>query len=1096
MTVATSPALSSLIDEETAANLADRAVKLAAALLEESLDGATRSERRRRSGLGRLLADPAARALTFELTDEVLRIDDPRRAADRFAAAVRAHPTAALGPVDRVLLRLGAMVAPRLSVLVMPLVQRRVRAETAGIVLPSEDPAFARHVQRRRQEGVRLNINPLGEAILSDAEADQRLALVLERIARPDVDYVSLKVSSIVANLDAYAFDTSVQRIAERLRVVYRAAVAATPPTFVNLDMEEYRDLELTLAAFMIVLNEPEFVTIDAGIVLQAYLPDAHEALERLGGWAMDRHDRAGGIIKVRLVKGANLAMELAEAELHGWQAAPYGSKADVDASFKVLFERAVRPEWACSLRVGVASHNLFDVAWVLTLIDHLGVADRVEFEMLEGMAPAQARAVFRAAGALLMYTPVVADRDLDASIAYLSRRLDENTAPDNFLRSLFTLTPGSVEFASQEARFRQAVLDRRRVATNRRRVRLPISADAFGNEPDSDPTDVGWRAGVLSAVDRPDQGCAPPQTLTAEIDQVIATAQGAFGQWRTSSLDQRRELLHAVADVMASDRVQTLAVMADEAVKTVQEGDPEISEAIDFARFYGGPSLDRLAALGHDGVTCEGRGVVLVVGPWNFPYAIPAGGVCAALAAGNAVVLKPAPEAVRTAWLFVRQLRQAGVPDELVQLVVCEDGPVGRHLVTHQGVDTVVLTGSYETARLFLGWKPSMRLFAETSGKNALVITAAADLDLAIKDLVKSAFGHAGQKCSAASLAIVEASVYDDPAFRRRLADAVRSVRVGGPTDPSTMMAPLINAPDDTLRRALTTLDDGEQWLVEPHAVGGDELWTPGVRWDVQPNSWFHLTECFGPVLGVMRADHLAHAIQLQNAPAYGLTGGLHSLDPAEIATWLDAVEIGNAYVNRGTTGAIVQRQPFGGWKRSSVGGSAKAGGPHYVEQFTRITPVPTAPSDWQASLRQTWIDNFSVPLDRAGLRCERNWIRYRPIDMMLVRHDGTNPSSLAVLRDVSRITGVPLHESDASVEPESATVDHLVGNVRLRLLTAATNDLLTAAHDANVAVIRESVLAHGHVELIHWVREQSISQTAHRHGRPLDDTQLWPAR
>ena len=176
---------------------------------------------------------------------------------------------------------------------------------------------------------MRINVNPLGEAILSDAEADERMRAVLDRVERTDVDYVSVKVSAIVANLDALAFDLSLDRICSRLRELYRRAEAASPRTFVNLDMEEYRDLELTLQSFMRVLDEPEFAGIDAGIVLQAYLPDSHEALERFGTWATRRHAEHGGTVKVRLVKGANLAMEAVEADLHGWVPAPYGSKAD-----------------------------------------------------------------------------------------------------------------------------------------------------------------------------------------------------------------------------------------------------------------------------------------------------------------------------------------------------------------------------------------------------------------------------------------------------------------------------------------------------------------------------------------------------------------------------------------------------------------------------------------------------------------------------------------------------------------------------------------------------------------------------------------------
>ncbi|MEL6891558.1 MAG: proline dehydrogenase family protein, partial [Actinomycetota bacterium] len=472
----TTPAGPTCANAESGAAAA-RAIELARRLLDRSTELAERSERRRARRLGRLLDDADGRELVVRLTDEVLRIGHPATAARRFAAIVGEHPPASLGSLDRGLLRAGALAVPRLPRIVMPLVVRRIRSETAGIVIPADDPALARHLDRRRADGVALNVNPLGEAILSDAEADARTRQVLEQIERADVDHVSIKVSAIVAHLDALATDDGVERIVERLRVLFRAATAAG--TFVNLDMEEYRDLELTTAAFMRLLDEPEFRRIDAGIVAQAYLPDAHEAVERLGVWATRRRTCGGGRIRVRLVKGANLAMERIEAELHGWVPAPYPTKAEVDASYKMLLDSLLRPEWADAVLVGVASHNLFDLAWAHLVAVRAGQRDRMRIEMLEGMAPAQARAAHDLLGGeIRMYAPVVTDDDFVASLAYLSRRLDENTQPDNFLRSLFRLAEDRAEFERQAERFRRSVLDRTTVSRTRRRSRRAIDHD------------------------------------------------------------------------------------------------------------------------------------------------------------------------------------------------------------------------------------------------------------------------------------------------------------------------------------------------------------------------------------------------------------------------------------------------------------------------------------------------------------------------------------------------------------------------------------------------------------------------------------------
>ncbi len=460
------------------AELVEAAIALADKVLREALSGATRRERRQLARLGRLVADPGGRELVQRLTDDVIRIGSDRRAGRRFADVVGSHGLPpSLSLVDQLLLRAGARSARLVPRLVMPLVRRRILGETKGVVLPAEDPAFAAHAARRKHEGIGLLVNPLGESILGDVEARRRVDQVLGKLRRPDVDAVSIKVSALVANLDVLDFDRSVERISESLREIFRVALLKEPRGFVNLDMEEYRDLQLTVVAFTGVLDEPEFHYLEAGIVLQAYLPDSHGVLDHLGEWASARRRQGGAGIKVRIVKGANLAMEAVDAELHDWVAAPYPSKADVDASYKLMLESALRPEWNGAVRVGVASHNLFDVAWAVVVRDRLPADQRhrIELEMLEGMAPAQSRAVHKLAGSLLLYAPVVRHDQVDASIAYLARRLDENTAPENFLRALFTIRPGSAEFAEQAEQFRRAVAERHQVSTEpRRRAESP----------------------------------------------------------------------------------------------------------------------------------------------------------------------------------------------------------------------------------------------------------------------------------------------------------------------------------------------------------------------------------------------------------------------------------------------------------------------------------------------------------------------------------------------------------------------------------------------------------------------------------------------
>ncbi len=538
-------------------------------------------------------------------------------------------------------------------------------------------------------------------------------------------------------------------------------------------------------------------------------------------------------------------------------------------------------------------------------------------------------------------------------------------------------------------------------------------------------------------------------------------------------------------------------------------------SEAIDFGRYYAEQAVD-LQGEGRPGEGGDGagpshgcfkpHGVVVVAPPWNFPYAIPAGGVLAALAAGNTVILKPAPETVLTAAELARQCWEGGVPGDVLQLVPCADGEAGRHLVTHAGVDAVIFTGAWETARMFLGWRPELKVHGETSGKNAVVITAAADQDDAIRDLVQSAFSHSGQKCSAASLAILEAPVYEDRHFLHRLADAVASLRVGPATDLATDIVPLIRPPDGALLRALTQLGAGEKWLVEPRRDRlNPNLWSPGVKLGVLPSSEFYLTECFGPVLGVMRARDLDHALELQNATAYGLTGGVHALDPREIERWCAEVQVGNAYVNRVTTGAVVRRQPFGGWKRSAVGSSAKAGGPHYLASLgTWSSPLKGSFDSELEAAAALWRE-LAAGEDPSGLGPELNVLRLRRLDRVSLRFGERTRtrrpkhwlSALPAFWEPTSTRRPPPAPSASRRAPRSRRTPPISDGCRALACNGCVCAERTApsASPSSTWAWRSTLWTCRHSGASNCStrhREQAISATMHRHGNPTGDRAL----
>lgn len=1087
--------------------LVEPSIALVNILITESEKLRSREDEVNRRRFSRLLKDSSAVALTMSLTDEIMRISFMSQAARTLRRSARLATATGLGRFDYIGIKLASITSHVFPRLVMRIVHLRIRRAATGIILPSEKELLSKHIQMRKKLGMRLNINLLGEAVLGEHEAKARLQSIIELVQRPEISYASVKISSIVSQLISIDHAGSVSRASENLRLLYRQAQESN--VFINLDMEEFRDLRITVDVFKSLLSEVEFSAMDAGIVLQAYLPESHAVFAELAEWSLERYNKTGATIKIRLVKGANLAMEKAEAELHGWVGAPYSTKPDVDASYARLIDAALRPEYSKAVRIGIASHNLFHIAWAIEVAKARGVDEQLDIEMLEGMANAEALSVAALTGNVLLYTPVTRHQDFPTAVAYLVRRLDENTSKENYLRSSFDMQVGNKEFMDQQTRFLASVSQRHSISTLSRRHTMVLDdahqkflQGVFINESDADPTNPvmakklhdefshqysvteleiplvidgteAFTPETEFGIDPSDDGAIWYRYCVAQmndVDTAVQSAGLAFSQWSNRDVQERAQILADAALLMQSQRARTIAVMSRDAGKTFTEADPEVSEAIDFARFYA------LSAITKE-VDSTALGVVLVVPPWNFPYAIVAGGVCAALASGNAVILKPAPETVATSWLLVNQLWESGVPREVLQFLPTRDDEVGKYLVTHTGVDAVILTGAFETAIMFTQWKPEIHLMAETSGKNAILISASADIDNAVKDLVQSAFGHAGQKCSAASLAIVDSSVYNDPAFRNQLRDAVESLTIGFGRDFSTAVGPIIHPPQGALERALTILDPGESWLVAPRQI--DEsgyLWSPGVKFGVTPDSWSFEHEWFGPVLGVIEAPDFDSALDMQNRGDYGLTAGLHSLDVQECEKWIDGVQAGNLYVNRGITGAVVNRQPFGGWKRSSVGATSKAGGANYLsnlrnwQAFTSLQASKEAATAW-------WDTVGSKSLDMSELKVERNYQRYRAYGnvVAICCDEDVDVQIREYITWISDLVGTPIRWC--------APDDVIINCDKVRWLSEQRPPVVELLA-RGITVDSRPVAARADVELPRWLHEQSVSIVNHRYG------------
>lgn len=1148
------------------------AVQLASLMLHEASSSMSFKEKRVYRELSKLMQDPIGKAFTMSMTDECFRSTSCQRVASQmiFLLNKLGIPNY-FSPFKKTALFLFRALGPTLSQFLVPLAMKILKKQTSEVILPGEIGPLTKHLKERKAAGVRQNLNHLGEAILSESEAKRRLHIYLEDLQNPDIDYVSIKVSTIFSQINLLSFDDTVEQIVERLRPLYRRAMEEEPHKFVNLDMEEYRDLDLTVATFQKILNEPEFFSYSAGIVLQAYLPDSFLVQKKLTQWAQKRVENGGAPIKIRIVKGANLAMEQFEASSRGWAQTPYTLKSEVDANYKKMVSYGCILENARSAHLGIASHNLFDIAYAMLLRKENQVEPYSGFEMLEGMADHIRRVVQKLSGDMLLYCPVAKKEDFQHAIAYLIRRLDENTGAENFLRYIFDLKPGTENWDAQSALFEMSCDEIEEVFIGSRRVqnrqKAPLNPEQdlpFDNEPDTDfslSQNRKWAEGIASHwkkkrdIDIPlviagketfegktAKGYSPNEPVKPlytyrkaskeQIEEALKTAKAYESKWANTSIEHRSLIFARTAQILRERRGELIGAMMIDGGKTISESDPEVSEAIDFAEYYR-RQMAKLSSFRD--ISWEPKGTILVASPWNFPCAIPLGGITAALLTGNCVLFKPSSDTVLVAWHLVCALWDAGIPKEALQFVPCSGEEGGSALIEDERIDAVILTGGTSTAKKFLKMRPSLDLAAETGGKNAIVITALADRDLAIKDLLHSAFGHVGQKCSAASLAILEKEVYDDPHFLRSLKEAAESLKMGPSWDLSTRINPLIHEPRGELKKGLTTLEEGEKWLLEPRCSSENPaLWSPGIKIGVKRGSFTHQTELFGPVLGIMRAETFEHAIELANDVDYGLTSGLQSLDEREQLLWMENIEAGNLYINRGITGAVVRRQPFGGCKASNIGGGSKAGGPNYLREFLRATqtdlPQEKHPVNQQVNNLTGLLTGISLSAEELGtwaasianysywwrrMRQDRdpskivgqdNLFRYVPRKKIVLRLqkesnplDGLRVCAAALSCEADLTISCPHEESsphfawDALSEffpVISESQEHFLSRVkkgemeRIRIIDPIEKELFEAASLHAIPIITAPVLANGRFELLHYVREVSISIDYHRYG------------
>lgn len=1144
----------------------------------------TEDEKKEQKKYAILIQNPNDKTLLSKLLDESSQIHDNKKLARRMKVLIERYGVPEFfSSSDAFLLQLFTKFGYWFDSIAVPLFKNRLRSDTAKVII-NEKPSFLnQHLNERRKQNIGQNVNLLGEVVLGDGEANNRYNHYLEALKDPRINYISIKISGIYAQINPLNYAQNKLDLCERLTRIYQQSIdfpyvdenGVSASKFVNLDMEEYKDAELTLDIFKTVLSLPQFTKYTAGIVVQAYLPDAWNFQTEILDFAKKRFAEGGAPLKMRLVKGANLQMESIISSLKGWENPVLHSKIEVDANYLHLLDRALEPENAKALHIGVASHNFFSIGYAYLLSKKMGVEEQVTFEMLEGMANHLPRVMRNLGKQIILYTPVVKNEHFLNAVSYLVRRLDENTGKDNFLSYSFNLQYNSKEWDFLQQQFIDAYnlkdkMKPKPYRTQNRNEKQPQTTDLqiFKNEPDTifdlkqnrmwaDNIRKQWKKTTsdklyqipvqiankevttekkLSFFDRSQSDeitiCEASLSNLDHMKEIILHAEKDASNWRKTTLEARNMILHQVAENLSNERGNLIGCMSAITGKTFMEGDVEVSEAIDFCRYY---PITMKAFTDLETISITPKGIILVIPPWNFPLAIPVGGLAAALAGGNSVILKPASVALPVAWEFAKCFWEAGVPKDALQ-VVCTDGrePL-NYLTSHTSIKHIILTGGTDTAFRLLENNPTCPLSAETGGKNAIILTSSGDRDHAIQNIVTSAFGNAGQKCSACSLLLLEKEVYNDPEFKTKLKDAVTSMHTGGVWDGGNIVGPMITSDNDKLLHSINNLEDGETWLVKPEFVDEKHfILKPCVKWGVKPESYTFKNELFAPLLAVVCIDDLEDGINMVNASEYGLTSGLQSLDEEEQLRWKNSIEAGNLYINRGITGAIVNRQPFGGMKRSAFGGGIKAGGRNYVSCFVNINDndLKTKPKAGNnhfksyienlnshentrfqlavESYLESWEKEFSLENDIHKLMGEKNTFRYLPLKNIALRvHAEDNLCDIFMILVAANISKTPIvmsigegdfklevikksvnNECTIVIQSETEFLNEMDKYARIRTCSAHLSDeFYKKAAVLGKYIATAKPLAEGRIELLHYLKEQSIAFEYHRYGSITDN-------
>ena len=866
-------------------------------------------------------------------------------------------------------------------------IEKQMKGMAKKFIAGSDAKEALKALKKCWKQDLAFTLDLLGEATLSENEADDyfdRYEEIIDTLVSDVMDWkkkpqlesapwgvvprvnVSIKVSALFSQIDPIDPGGSIDAIKDRLRPLLRKAKEKN--AFVNLDMEQHDYKDLTIALFKSILSEPEFNDFpNAGIAIQAYLRDTLDDLKSLCAWAKER----GTPVSVRLIKGAYWDFETIHSNQEGWSSPVWGEKWETDANFEACTELLLDNHQ--HIRLAIGSHNVRSIAHAIAYSQKYELPQsNLEFQMLYGMAEPIKLAMSDMGYRVREYVPI---GKMIPGMAYLVRRLLENTSNESWLRHSYadgysmekllaapapeegqSLTTGDEHLNPlNEAGFRNwPLLD---FANAKERQRFD---DALSNITTRNVSIIldGERiqsAQKIPSID-PSEGGVLGEFFVADLktaEKAVQVALSKKARWSATPVGERTGYVRKLAELMDQRRYEIAAWMVKEVGKNWREADGDLCEAIDFCLFYA-DEMERLSkpqqmgnVLGElNQLFYTSRGVAAIISPWNFPFAILTGMAIAAAVCGNTVIMKPAEQSTIVASLLMELIEAAGFPSCVFSFLPGLGEEVGAFLVDHKDVDLIAFTGSMRVGldilekcgRVRVGQKNVKKVVCEMGGKNAIIVDADSDLDEAVKGVLKSAFGFQGQKCSACSRVIVVGSAYEE--FKKRLLEGTKSLTIGAASDPANLIGPVIDTESKAKILSYIEIGKSEGSLLIQRKVGDEGTFVgPTIIENITKDHRLAQEEIFGPVLALMRAQTFTEALDIANGTPFALTGGVYSRSPLNIQAAYAGFNVGNLYINRSCTGALVYRQPFGGFKMSGTG--TKAGGPDYLLNFLEARAV-----------------------------------------------------------------------------------------------------------------------------------------------------------